>query len=270
MSGDFDPEQVPIRPAATVMLIRDSDELQVLMMRRHAKTVFAGGMWVFPGGAVDEADFDLSVLGRVREDIPGRDHMADHPSEDRAYYVAGIRECFEECGVLMTEASLSALTPSSDAMQKGRNDLNAGRVSFEQLLNTWDQRPDASRLHLVARWITPLGSPRRFDARFFIAACEDGSDAAHDEQELVDSSWMTPQAILDAFDQGDMNLMTPTLRMLKNLAKYENTQSVFSFLNAEQTFQRVRVDHDSRELLLPGENGYEAALENVETGWVRL
>ncbi|MEK9819168.1 MAG: NUDIX hydrolase [Pseudomonadales bacterium] len=270
MSEDFDPAQVPIRPAATVMLIRDTDELQVLMMRRHAKTIFAGGMWVFPGGAVDEADFHAEVSGRVREDIPGRDQVAERPNEDRAYYVAGIRECFEECGELMTTGSGGKRSLTQDALTEGRNRLNAGTVSFDQLLEAWQLRPDVSRLHLVARWITPLGSPRRFDARFFIAACEDGSDAVHDQQELVDSAWMSPQAILDAFDAEEMNLMTPTLRMLKNLTKHETTNSVFEFLGAQQDFERVRVDGESRELLLPGELGYDGALQDVETGWVRL
>jgi hypothetical protein len=81
---------------------------------------------------------------------------------------------------------------------------------------------------------------------------------------------MSPQAILDAFDAKEMNLMTPTLRMLKNLTKHETTNSVFEFLGAQQDFERVRVDHESRELLLPGELGYDTALQDVETGWVRL
>jgi len=81
---------------------------------------------------------------------------------------------------------------------------------------------------------------------------------------------MTPQSVLDAFASGDMDLMTPTLRMLKNLSQHESVADVFSYLEAHRTFERVRVANESRELLLPGEAGYDDALENVETGWVRL
>ena len=67
-----------------------------------------------------------------------------------------------------------------------------------------------------------------------------------------------------------MDLMTPTLRMLKNLSQHKSVADVFSYLEAHQNFERVRVANESRELLLPGESGYDEALENVETGWVRL
>ena len=154
-------QPVTPRPAATLILVRDASHgLEVLLAKRTHLADFAGGAYVFPGGAVDSADHapELAALASGIDDVEASKRLGVKHG-GIGYWIAAIRECFEECGVLMTEASLSALTPSSDAMQKGRNDLNAGRVSFEQLLNTWDQRPDASRLHLVARWITPLGSP---------------------------------------------------------------------------------------------------------------
>ena len=270
MADAFDPASVPIRPAATVMLIRETPALEVLMMRRHAKTIFAGGMWVFPGGAVDPADFELEIRGQDQIDIPGRTEKPINPFEDRAYYAAAIRECFEESGVLMATSSALATRPTSDALVEARSALNAGSLPFNQMLATWSMTPDATAMQLVARWVTPLGSPRRFDARFFITACPDSSQAGHDDQELVDSAWMTPQSVLDAFASGEMDLMTPTLRMLKNLSRHESVADVFSCLEAHRNFERVRVAGGSRELLLPGEPGYDDALENVETGWVRL
>lgn len=270
MAYDFDPASVPIRPAATVMLIRKTRALEVLMMRRHAKTVFAGGMWVFPGGAVDPADFELDIHGQDRIDIPGGTEKPINPYEDRAYYAAAIRECFEESGVLMTTSSALATQPTSSALVEARSALNAGSLPFNEMLATWSMIPDATAMQLVARWVTPVGSPRRFDTRFFITACTDSTQAAHDDQELVDSAWMTPQSVLDAFASGEMDLMTPTLRMLKSLSRHESVGEVFSYLEAHRRFERVRVVNDSRELLLPGEPGYDDALENVETGWVRL
>ena len=53
----FDPHAVPVRDAATVMVVRDgAGGLEVFMLRRTLDAVFAGGLYVFPGGAVDDAD----------------------------------------------------------------------------------------------------------------------------------------------------------------------------------------------------------------------
>ena len=70
---------LPAKPAATVMLLRDADTaegIEVFMLRRTKAAAFAGGMYVFPGGKVDEADGE----------------------GDAGYVIAAIRECYEEAG----------------------------------------------------------------------------------------------------------------------------------------------------------------------------
>ena len=100
--SDFDPEQVAIRPAATVMLVDDRPDLQVYMMERHADTVFAGGMWVFPGGSVDQADdhAEFEAISVHRSDSDAS-RLMNLTSGGLAYYVAAIREAFEEAGILL-------------------------------------------------------------------------------------------------------------------------------------------------------------------------
>lgn len=72
-----------IRAAATVVLLRESaNGLEVLLLRRNAAVQFAGGLWVFPGGAIDTADFAES----------SHDTMA-------AAKRAAIREAREETGI---------------------------------------------------------------------------------------------------------------------------------------------------------------------------
>jgi 8-oxo-dGTP pyrophosphatase MutT (NUDIX family) len=45
------------RPAATVILLRDGGErLEVLLVQRNPAARFMGGLWVFPGGAVDAGE----------------------------------------------------------------------------------------------------------------------------------------------------------------------------------------------------------------------
>src|SRR3954452_20596088 len=101
--AEFDPQAVRVRPAATVMLVRDSSEgCEVFMMRRTLAAVFAGGLYVFPGGAVDEADRSSEVAewcdGRADADASERLQV---PDGGLGYWVAAIRECFEEAGVLL-------------------------------------------------------------------------------------------------------------------------------------------------------------------------
>ena len=269
---DFDPAMVPIRAAATVLLIADRPELKILMMRRHAKTLFAGGMWVFPGGAVDPADVTVPVSGEVELDYPGP-ITAQTPEDHRSYYVAAIRECFEEAGILLTlpDPSGPASAPLTQAQQADlRDQLNAGTLSFNTLLSDYQLIPNAALIKPVARWITPLGSPKRFDARFFLAKHPTNQDASHDQGELIDSEWLTPTEILSRFDAGSMAIMTPTLRMIQNLQAFDTADAVLAAMDQIQDYHQVLVDPETRALLLPGEQGYDAAVDHIETGWVRL
>ena len=269
---EFDPATVPIRAAATVLLIADRPELKILMMRRHANTLFAGGMWVFPGGAVDPEDVEIAVTGPVELDYPGPITVtaAEH---HRSYYVAAIRECFEEAGILLTHADPDRPTPPVLLLERQaelRAQLNAGAIGFKQLLTDHHLIPAAGLIKPVARWITPLGSPKRFDARFFLAKHPLNQDSSHDKGELVDSEWLSPSEILRRFEAGDMAIMTPTLRMIQNLQAFESTAAVMSAIHQTVDYHQVLVDPETKALLLPGDEGYGGAVDHIETGWVRL
>ena len=275
LPDDFDPEAVPIRPAATVMLVDDRPDLQVFMMERHANTVFAGGMWVFPGGSVDISDDAAAYEARcaAREAVEAN-RLLELDGGALRYYVAAIREAFEESGLLLsvhagTGAKLTLSEPEDIVrFQAHRDALNAGERSLLTILETENLLMDAGDMHYIARWITPLGSPRRFDARFFIARVPGAQTPAHDNQELVHSAWFRPQDVLDAFDREEMVLMTPTLRMLRSLARFKSAVQVIDAAQANLPDERVRV-LDGR-LVLPSDAGYETADQNIENGWVRL
>ena len=64
MSPTFDPADVPVQPAATVMLVDDRPDLHVLLVHRTATVVFAPDSWVFPGGRVDPEDH-VDDIGRM-------------------------------------------------------------------------------------------------------------------------------------------------------------------------------------------------------------
>lgn len=272
----FDPEAVPIRHAATVMLVDDrlaegADEpsLHVLMVQRTARLVFAPAAWVFPGGRVDPEDhadqFDdvcdglsdveaSSILGVDRGGL--------------AWWIAACRETFEEAGLLLA-ANPDAVT--SDVIGL-RDQVRAEESIFLDLLIANGLRIDATLIEEVARFITPLGSPRRFDARFFVAQPPAGQEPHHDDGEIVAWEWVEPHDALRRFRAGEFEMISPTVRMVDCLTRYGTADEVMTAARERRPYQRVRV-HDPQgeyRVLLPGEEGYETAELEVESGWVRF
>ena len=258
------------------MLIDDRPDLQVFMMERHANTVFAGGMWVFPGGAVDHQD-DAGYYSKIathRTDAEASSLMGLE-SGGLAYYMAAIRETFEEAGILLAlnredESPLRISADNQARFAQYRHQLNQGDLDLKRILEAESLLADVGQMHYVARWITPLGSPRRFDARFFLSRIPGEQIPVHDDGELVNSEWMAPSAILAGFEREDMVLMSPTLRMVKNLAAFDSAEQVIQSVSGNPTDQQARVHRETGVIVMPGEPGYEDALTNIESGWVRL
>ncbi len=258
------------------MLVDDKPDLQVLMMRRDANTVFAGGMWVFPGGSVDDSDdhVDFQTISEHRTEAEAC-QLLDLPKGGLAYYIAAIRECFEEAGVLLARVKgddqaiqLTDIMHTS-RFEQHRDDVNDGNLSFIDMVQQENLIMDAGEMHYVARWITPLGPPRRFDARFFVARMPEGQEPIHDNRETVHATWLSPKDILKHVASGKMILMSPTLRMIRCLALFDTTDQVIAAARANLPDQRARVD-DSGIIVLPGEPGYDHGAENIESGWIRL
>jgi 8-oxo-dGTP pyrophosphatase MutT (NUDIX family) len=147
----------PARPAATVVLPRDGPAgLEVVLLQKAAG--FANGMYVFPGGALEEAD--------ARHGDPWR--------------VAAVRETFEECGVLLS-------LPAAPA--------DAGRLrerEFGEVLADLAVVPDLDGLYPFAHWVTPEVESRRFDTRFFAAELPEGQVLAAFTSEHHNVGWFTP------------------------------------------------------------------------------
>jgi len=202
-----------VREAATVMLVRDAPELEVFMLRRNPESVFAGGAYVFPGGAVDADDHTLG--------------------NDRRFWVAAVRETFEEAGVLLarTRDGSVPFDASIDVLGRLAADrlrLLAGTITFAEVLNAHGARVDLDALVPFARWITPAPSPRRFDTWFFAAAAPDGHAYEHDNTEAVASEWIRPADALARARAEAIELIYPTVRTLLVMARY---QSAADFLD---------------------------------------
>ena len=261
--NDYDPEHVPIRPAATGMLIDDRPDLQLFMMERHANTIFAGGMWVFPGGSVDATDnsAEFQAISIHRSDAQASKLMGIDAG-GLAYYIAAIREAFEEAGILLAlkKDTLEPLDLSSPDVKKRfqqhRDDINDSNRNFIEIIKDENLIMDAGEIHYIARWITPPGPPRRFDARFFVACVPDKQTPIHDDGELVHSKWFSPKEILRRAENDEMVLMSPTLRMVKNLALFDSAAQVIESASANQVDELARVLPGTRAIVVRGGDGY--------------
>jgi hypothetical protein len=142
--------------------------------------------------------------------------------------VAGVRETFEEAGVLLARAATTGalVDPASPHLETRRAELNRGGLAFETFLAADDLLLDVGAMHYFSHWITPEGNHRRYDTRFFVAAAPDGHAYLHDDAETVASIWIRPEDALAASDRGELDLIFPTRKSLESLNRFEHAREL--------------------------------------------
>ena len=180
---------IPALPAASVLVVDDRPDLHVVIGRRRPGSVFVGGLIVFPGGGVDPED--LADTARQRVPAAGVPDMS--ATDGAAFLHAAIRETEEEVGL----------------------DI-AGPAPV-----------DPDHFPHVGRWITPEGSPRRYDTHFFLARYR-GGDVVADQAELTDAWWERPADALQRIAEGQLEAILPTIEFLRSLSAYRNVADAFS------------------------------------------
>lgn len=217
----------PPRAAATVVMLRDAPEgLEVFLLKRHGNSDVLGGAYVFPGGKVDATDAGLAghldqspaelhaTLGETELDLPAA----------TSFYVAALREAFEESGVLFaTEADTAQLQQASTLLRQG--------LAFDALLAQLALQLDTRSVLPWSRWITPRMpsvSNKRFDTRFFVAAVPHEQTARHDDYEATESVWLAPRAALQQYWDGRIALAPPQIMSLAHLARHASVAGVLA------------------------------------------
>lgn len=250
------------------MVIADRPDLHVLLGRRSDEVVFGAAHWVFPGGRVDPSDHS-GAYGQICQGLSDSDASLTLgiQSHGLAWWLAACRETLEEAGILFASP-----TPSPQAVQVFRASLAAGEIEFASELARLGLSIDAGAIKEVARFITPLGPPRRFDARFFLTQAQANSEASSDDSEIVEWRWSRPSEALAQWQAGQFKMMSPTVRMVESLSQYKSSNEAMAVANLKREYRRIRIlDPDGQyRVVLPGEHGYESAEERVESGWVRL
>ena len=248
------------------MVVRDgphrSAPLEVLMLQRSHRADFAGGAYVFPGGALDPGDGGARVerLCRGLSD-DAASAILGMENGGLAYWVAAVRECFEEAGLLFARAADGAAVSFSDPgvaarFARARTELLARERSFPEVCESEGLSLSVDALHYVAHWITPAVSPRRFDTRFFLAAAPEHQSAAHDAGETISHVWVRPADALEHHRAGRMALVLPTIKNLQAIGRFSTAAELLDAASAvgevPTVLPRVVRDHSGARLLIPG------------------
>jgi 8-oxo-dGTP pyrophosphatase MutT (NUDIX family) len=240
------------------------------MVRRNLNSDFAGGAFVFPGGSVDLADggaeAEAACEGRSDAEASA---LLGVGSGGLAYWVAVLRETFEEAGLLLARRpggpALLAGDPAEEArFLAERAAVNAGSRRFLDLCRDERLVLMVGGVHYFAHWITPRGAPRRFDTRFFVAAAPPGQIAAHDEGETIAERWITPQDALAGHRAGSIEIIFPTIRNLQAISRFPTSGALLDAAAAASSSvptiePRVVADGNGVRIVLPGDDGYDEA-----------
>ncbi|MEY2571439.1 MAG: hypothetical protein QOE63_1789 [Acidimicrobiaceae bacterium] len=227
---------VPIRPAATVLLLRDGERgLEVLLLRRTTEAVFSPGAHVFPGGAVDDADRapDAAAVCGGFTDAAASAALGIEDG-GLAYYVAAVRECFEEAGVLLARGAIDGARVRFDGpavvarFDEHRRRVHAGTLTLADVCGREAIDLSVDELLPFGHWITPAGGPRRYDTRFFITTAPPAQEPSHDEHETTAHGWHRPADVLDAHRRGEVDLILPTQRTLELIADGRDVNRVLA------------------------------------------
>ncbi len=224
-------------PAATVLLVRDHNStVEVFMIKRAMKTNF-GGAWVFPGGKVDSSDDikNISKYSPLLNDEEASKRLGIK-SGGLIYWIACIRECFEESGILLADNEQKKISKGwfkgsdEEIVNQYKKQLLQGKDVFLELIDKFDLTLSTNEIAYISHWITPKIEKRRYSTRFFIARCPNQL-ATHDGLEGVESRWLEPKVALDLYKSGEFPMIMPTIKNLELIKDFQDTQMLLLSMN---------------------------------------
>jgi 8-oxo-dGTP pyrophosphatase MutT (NUDIX family) len=254
------------RLSATVLLVRDAPDLQVLMVKRHYQVDFAAGALVFPGGKTNEEDSSDAW-----------DALSDgsYQGKERTARVSALREAFEESGVILARPASARGTGAelvgadvAKAIEPFREAVDRREKSFVELVRENDLVLALDTLVHFGHWITPDMMPKRFDTHFYLAPTPPQQLATHDGRETTDAVWLSPQLALDMEKSGEATIIFPTKMNLAKLAEAQSVPTAISRFETEKVVTVLPVvgkdDNGSPCLHIPAEAGYVQTIEPLE------
>ena len=220
-----------LTPAATVLLVRDcSNVLEVLMVKRSKRPPF-GNLYVFPGGKIDESDKDLDITdfcNGLNDEQASIKLGVDEGG--LSYWVACVRECFEEVGILLAIKNNGEELDLNGAdkykFDNYRRMLLENKISLLEICKKENLSLNLNNIEPFSHWITPEIEIKRFDTRFFIAYIPEKQTERHDGNEITDSVWISPKKALDRSLNGEMPMIMPTISNLQQCLEFDSGQKL--------------------------------------------
>ncbi len=241
-------------PASTLVIFRDqpgSEAPDLLMVERSAKMVFAAGAAVFPGGRIDDADFEFARA-------LGHDDVDEYGAR-----IAAIRESIEETGIAVAvEGDLEAKRVS-----EARHALNSGAI-LADICNQFDWQLQLEKLIPFTRWCPPFAEKRVFDTRFYMISHDDHkAQATVDETENYNLFWRNAQSVLDRAEAGEVKIIFPTKRNLERLALFGSFDEAVAHAReypSTMVSPHIEKRDDGAHLCIPEGIGYPITSESME------
>lgn len=253
--------------AATVILARDRlplrSGIEVLLIRRPSRSRVAGGNYVFPGGRIEEEDWGPGIAalcrGLSRDEAAARLRTVEPPERAIGFWVAAIREVFEEIGVLLAyDRSGNIVRLQGEASERIRRLRQACReraMRFADLLHAEGLRLAADRLQYFSHWITPEERSVRNNARFFVAPAPADQEIVLEPSEATAFQWVRPHEAVVAEARGVLPMRFPTIKTLEALAGYGEVTDLIAEARAK-VIKAIRPRVVGERIVLPGEPGY--------------
>jgi 8-oxo-dGTP pyrophosphatase MutT (NUDIX family) len=221
------------RYASTIVLVRPdaNGTFEILLTRRRPKMRFLGGVYVFPGGAVHDSDYSSKVLQRCRglSGTEARKILGSGYDEEHAlgHWVAGIRELFEEVGILLTTTDSGGEIDvgdgaSKDRFEKNRQAIVRERLDFGSFLESEGLYCDLQKVVYFYHRVTPEFYPIRFDTRFYLARLPMNQTSLLHSEEVSDVLWLRPSEALTRAHRHDFPLLPPTTSVLEDLSRVDS------------------------------------------------
>jgi len=255
-------EPVPVRPAATVLLLRDEPEFQVLMAKRHHQIDFASGALVFPGGKTAASDDDPAWAGHAIG-------WSEIEPDQRPFRIAAVREAYEEAGILIARDAAGVSFCGDERAHDARDAIAKDDSAFLPLVRELNVSIDLTALSVCARWITPEFTLKRFDTWFYLALADSEQLAICDGWETVDAEWIAPAEALRLADAGERTVIFPTRMNLQLLAEASSAADAIARAGARKlvtVLPKVEKREAGRFLVIPSDAGYGEIAEPME--WV--
>jgi 8-oxo-dGTP pyrophosphatase MutT (NUDIX family) len=261
-----DSEPAPVRPSATVVLLREGiSDPEILMVRRRAGDAF-GDSYAFPGGVLDhdESDARAYCRGRTKEQA---DATLSLSAGGLDYYSAAARELFEETGVLLARDSnrdwaYSKAPDRISLIHDLREQLDSGRQSWAKMLRLHQLDIACDALHYFSFWETPVCRPKRWSTRFFLAEMPSGQNAQHDGNEVTASCWMSAAALLSVGEDRGMQMPFPTISNLRKFSEFRSVAELLRWAGDQAIAGVTRIrpvivrENGKTRFIIPGDADY--------------